>query len=146
MMICTDVQVDPWFLRTCSRWLLISGAEGGGYFLRSADVISGRDDRKPTSRAFILVDSDEEPDATYRKEIFWVMVAWWMKGNAMYVESLCSIFIVNGGVIDLCGNWMRHRGDVGLMWSLRIILVLRTMNIWFVLMCTVYPVTQRRHI
>ena len=68
-------RVDLWFLRTWSRWPFIIGTEGGGYFLRRADVISGREERKPESSALHMVDIEGDPIAAWRKSMRWEMVA-----------------------------------------------------------------------
>ena len=112
--------MDRWFFRTWSRWPLIIGMEGGGYFLSSADVISGRDDRKPESSALHMVEREGEPIAAWRKAIRWEMVAWGVKGTATYAV-FCSFVAAKayldcvGGDTAERGSCMRHRGDSGVL-------------------------------
>ena len=113
-------RVDRWFFRTWSRWPLIIGTEAGGYFLSSAEVISGRDERKPESRALLMVEMEGEPIAACRKAIRWEMVAWGVKGTATYAvfcSSLAAKAYLDcvGGDMDERGSWMRHRGDSGVL-------------------------------
>ena len=68
-------RVDLCFFRTWSRWPFIIGTEGGGYFLSRADVISGREERKPESSALHMVNREGCPIVACRKAMRWEMVA-----------------------------------------------------------------------
>ena len=85
-------------------------------------MISGKEERKPASRASQSVDSAGEHNALCRKAMRWAMVARGVQVTALYATAWCSCWAawaylvvciggVDGGYVGEVGMSTSQRGD-----------------------------------